>query len=61
MYLTLCRCKDLTIKVEQFETKINSLEESIEDKNNTISTSLEEIRRLKAEMFGINKVCLNTN
>lgn len=55
------RSENLTSKVDDLEAKLVTLEESVEDKNNIISTNREEIRRLQAEMLGINKVYINTH
>lgn len=50
------KSEDLTRKVDDLEAKLVTLEESVEDKNNIISKNREEIRRLQAEMLGINKL-----
>lgn len=50
------RTKDLTTKVSDLEVKVNVLEETVEAKNNLISSCQQETRSIKAEMSAVNKV-----
>lgn len=50
------RSKDLTVKVEELEAKVEALCEKIENKNNEIIYSQGETRNLQEEMTVVNKV-----
>ncbi|CAB3255791.1 unnamed protein product [Arctia plantaginis] len=50
------KCKDLVEKVEELESRIDSLIETIETKNSQISSCQEETNGLRAEMAVVNKL-----
>lgn len=61
LFIRSCRSKNLTSKVEKLESEVATLGETIEDKNNIISSCQEETRGIKAEMLAVNKVCALTS
>ncbi|CAH2248073.1 jg12757 [Pararge aegeria aegeria] len=50
------KTKDLSLKVTDLETKVNALEETVEEKNNMISSCQQETRGIRAEMSVVNKL-----
>ncbi|XP_072931422.1 uncharacterized protein [Epargyreus clarus] len=50
------KCSNLAKNIEELESKVNSLENTVEDKNNQIASIQEETRGLKAEMEVVNKL-----